>query len=116
MNAGRIEAQGTYNELRSSNNHKLFDTIDNEEPHDADCDQDITPALQKKIATSAVAQNIDQKQEAHIEKSTVGLQMFGVLKKYFQNVNNGCVVAFVVAIIVLAQTSNTFVSLYIAKW
>lgn len=112
MNAGCIEAQGNLEEIRSSKNHKFVDNIKEDESQ-----PEVEEERNSKINVPTSADHSkDQIQKTHKEHFSTGLQVFGVLNKYFHNVNSSLFVAFVAAMIVIAQSSNTFVSLYIAKW
>lgn len=114
MSAGAIMAQGSYNELRSSKNHSLLENMDNEESQ-PEVEEHFQPNLNGNPILKAVPSS-SQKQDADKEQSAAGMQVFGVLKTYFQFVNNKYFVMFVFVMIVIAPISTTFVSLHIAKW
>lgn len=112
MNAGSISAQGSYKELRSSDNHSLlFDIDEGESP--PELEEDAT-AAQEKLSTTDSAGN--HKQNTDKETSPDSYNVLGILKNYFKFVNNKIFLVFVFTAICLAQLSNTFVSIHIAHW
>lgn len=114
MNAGSIIAQGSYNELRSSKNLALLDNINEDESHQQ-LEEEVKPTLQVNVPKSSSLSS-NTKQEADKELSASRYDVFGLIVKYFQYVNNRSFLIFVFAMIGVAQIAKTYVSLHIADW
>lgn len=113
MNAGSVSAQGSYNELRSVKSLLLSVSME----------EDSKPEVEEEFKETTNAKDIplvsplaNQKQEANKEQTGPGLQVFAIIQKYIQFVNNTFVVVLVFALILIAPISSTFANIHISKW
>lgn len=112
MQSGRIEAQGSFENLKNSKNHSLLCRGVNEDNKTKDEElQTEEKEILKNVKQIPTEAQKDNKEDQII--GSVGLQVYA---SYFKSVNNIFFVTTVLFFFAIAQTAISSVDLFISKW
>ncbi|KAJ6637207.1 putative multidrug resistance-associated protein lethal [Pseudolycoriella hygida] len=109
MNMGRIEAQGTYNDLKQSRKHSLL-WLGSEEDKEGNDENLADEIVEKNVKINP------QEQDDNKETLIIGSVGFRVYKSYFKSVNSVILLILVAALFICGQTAISNVDLYVSKW
>jgi ATP-binding cassette, subfamily C (CFTR/MRP), member 4 len=114
MQAGRIEAQGTYDEMISSKKH-LIQSMASESVDVGDGDTETKETATDKNA-GKTEQKKSEKQEEAKEHQSTGTVAWGVYRFYFIAMKSNFNLALIFLLFVLAQVAVSSVDYFVAQW
>uniref|UniRef100_A0A1B0EXV1 Uncharacterized protein n=1 Tax=Phlebotomus papatasi TaxID=29031 RepID=A0A1B0EXV1_PHLPP len=114
LNGGRIEIQGSYDEIRQSNLESILSLAPDEsqEPQ--------TPVAEQKLKTFPSQVDFKGQADTHVEEEketqAIGSVSLSVYKSYFKSVDNLCFILFVFVAFILSQIAISGTDYFVAQW
>ncbi|XP_059610916.1 ATP-binding cassette sub-family C member 4-like [Phlebotomus argentipes] len=114
LNGGRVEMQGSYDEIRQSNLESILSLAPDEsqEPQ--------TPVAEQKLKTFPSQVDFKGQDDSVVEEEketqAIGSVSLSVYKAYFKTVDSFCLILFVFAVFVLTQVAISGTDYFVAQW
>ncbi|XP_055678742.1 ATP-binding cassette sub-family C member 4-like [Lutzomyia longipalpis] len=114
LNGGRIEMQGSYDEIRQSNLESILSLAPDEsqEPQ--------TPVAEQKLKTFPSQVDFKGQDDSLVEEEketqAIGSVSLNVYKSYFKAIENTCFIVFVFVVFILSQFAISGTDYFVAQW
>ncbi|GAB0093529.1 probable multidrug resistance-associated protein lethal(2)03659 [Sergentomyia squamirostris] len=115
LNGGRIEMQGSYDEIRKSNLESILSLAPDESQQEPQ-----TPVAEQKLKTFPSQVDFQQQDDTLVEEEketqAIGSVRFGVYMDYFKAVQSTFFILFVTVIFIMSQFAISGTDYFVAQW